>query len=211
MKNLFRRIFLAALLAGILTVPAWAQTRIATVDLRKLFDGYWKTKQADSALKDRAADLDKEYKGLREDFQKLKEEYQKLLAGANDQAVSAEERDKRKQAADAKLRSIKETEDAVLQFERQARTTLDEQRRRMRDNILTEVRTVVNAKAKTAGYSLIVDAAAESANGTPIILFTNGENDLTDGVLNQLNAGAPVELPKPAEKTKDEPKKEEKK
>ena len=202
---------MAALLAGILTVPAWAQTRIATVDLRKLFDGYWKTKQADSALKDRAADLDKEYKGLREDFQKLKEEYQKLLAGANDQAVSAEERDKRKQAADAKLRSIKETEDAVLQFERQARTTLDEQRRRMRDNILTEVRTVVNAKAKTAGYSLIVDAAAESANGTPIILFTNGENDLTDGVLNQLNAGAPVELPKPAEKTKDEPKKEEKK
>lgn len=202
---------MAALLAGVLTVPAWGQGRIATVDLRKLFDGYWKTKQADAALKDRAADLDKEYKGLREDFQKLKEEYQKLLAGANDQAVSAEERDKRKQAADAKLRSIKETEDAVLQFERQARTTLDEQRRRMRDNILTEIRTVVNAKAKTAGYALIVDSAAESANGTPVILFTNGENDLTDGVLNQLNAGAPVELPKPAEKTKDEPKKEDKK
>ena len=202
---------LAALLAGVLTVPAWAQTRIATVDLRKLFDGYWKTKQADSALKDRANDLDKEYKGLRDDYQKLKEEYQKLLADANDQAVSAEERGKRKQAAEAKLKSIKDTEDTVVQFERQARTTLDEQRRRMRDNILTEIRTVVNAKAKSAGFALVVDTAAESGNGTPIVVYTSGENDLTDGVLTQLNAGAPVEIPKPAEKKRDDLKPDEKK
>jgi outer membrane protein len=210
MKNLFRKMFLAVLLGGVLTGSAWAQTRIATVDLRKLFDGYWKTKQADSALKDRASDLDKEYKGLREDYQKLKEEYQKLLADANNQALSVEERDKRKQAAEAKLKSIKDTEDTVVQFERQARTTLDEQRRRMRDNILTEVRTVVNARAKSAGFALVVDTAAESNNGTPIVVYTSGENDLTDGVLTQLNAGAPVELPKPAEKKKDEPKKDEK-
>jgi len=210
MTTLLRRFFLAAVLAGVLTVPAWAQSRIATVDLRKLFDGYWKTKQADGALKDRAADLDKEYKDLLEDFQKLKEEYQKLLADANDQAVSAEEREKRKQTAEAKLKSIKDTEDTVLQFKRQATTNLDEQRRRMRDNILTEIRTVVNAKAKSAGFALIVDTAAESSNGTPIVLYTNGENDLTEEVLNQLNAGAPVELPKESEKKQEELKKDDK-
>jgi len=202
---------LAAVLAGVLTGSAWAQTRVATVDLRKLFDGYWKTKQADAALKERAADLDKEYKGLREDYQKSKEEYQKLLAGANDQAVSSEERDKRKQAAEAKLRNIKETEEAVVQFERQARTTLEEQKRRMRDNIVNEIRTVVNAKAKSAGFALVVDTTAESANGTPVVIFTSGENNLTDDVLAQLNVGAPAETAKPTEKKKEEPKKEEKK
>lgn len=202
---------LAAVLAGVLTGSAWAQTRIATVDLRKLFDGYWKTKQADAALKERAADLDKEYKGLREDYQKSKEEYQKLLAGANDQAVAAEERDKRKQAAEAKLKNIKETEETVVQFERQARTTLDEQKRRMRDNIVNEIRTVVNAKAKSAGFALVVDTTAESITGTPVVIFTSGENNLTEDVLSQLNAGAPVETTKPTEKTKEEPKKEGKK
>jgi outer membrane protein len=202
---------LAALLAGVLTGPAWAQTRIATVDLRKLFDGYWKTKQADAALKERAADLDKEYKGLRDDYQKSKEEYQKLLVSANDQAVAAEERDKRKQAAEAKLKNIKETEEAVVQFERQARTTLDEQKRRMRDNIVSEIRTVVNAKAKSAGFALVVDTTAESVNGTPVVMFTSGENNLTDEVLSQLNVGAPAETAKPAEKKKEEPKKEGKK
>lgn len=201
---------LAALLAGVLTGSAWAQTRVATVDLRKLFDGYWKTKQADVALKERVADLEKEDKGLREDLKRITAEYQKLLADANDQAVSAEERDKRKLAAEAKLKNIKETEDAVVQFGRQARTTLEEQKRRMRDNILAEIRTVVNARSKSGGFALVVDTASESGNGTPIVLFTNGENDLTEGVLTQLNAAAPVETPKPAEK-KEEPKKDEKK
>jgi outer membrane protein len=210
MKNLFRRMLLAALLAGVLTGSAWAQTRVATVDLRKLFDGYWKTKQADVALKERVADLEKEDKGLREDLKRITAEYQKLLADANDQAVSAEERDKRKLAAEAKLKNIKETEDAVVQFGRQARTTLEEQKRRMRDNILAEIRTVVNARSKSGGFALVVDTASESGNGTPIVLFTNGENDLTEGVLTQLNAGAPVETPKPAEK-KEDPKKDEKK
>ncbi len=202
---------LAAVLAGVLTGSAWAQTRIATVDLRKLFDGYWKTKQADAALKERAADLDKEYKGLRDDYQKSKEEYKKLLADANDQAVAAEERDKRKQAAEAKLKNIKETEETVVQFERQARTTLDEQKRRMRDNIVNEIRIVVNAKAKSAGFGLVVDTTAESITGTPVVIFTSGENNLTEDVLSQLNAGAPVETTKPTEKTKEEPKKEGKK
>ncbi|MEK7707464.1 MAG: OmpH family outer membrane protein [Verrucomicrobiota bacterium] len=211
MKNMFRRMLLAAVLAGVLTGSAWAQTRIATVDLRKLFDGYWKTKQADAALKERAADLDKEYKGLRDDYQKSKEEYKKLLADANDQAVAAEERDKRKQAAEAKLKNIKETEETVVQFERQARTTLDEQKRRMRDNIVNEIRIVVNAKAKSAGFGLVVDTTAESITGTPVVIFTSGENNLTEDVLSQLNAGAPVETTKPTEKTKEEPKKEGKK
>jgi outer membrane protein len=205
MTNLFRRMLLAALLAGVLTGSAWAQTRVATVDLRKLFEGYWKTKQASAAIDERFA-----AKGLRDDYQKLKEDYQKLLADANDQTLSAEERGKRKQAAEGKLKNIKETEETVVQFERQARTTLDDLKRRMRDNILTAIRTVVNAKAKSAGFALVVDTASESINGTPIFVYTSGENDLTESVLTQLNVGAPVETPKPAEK-KEEPKREEKK
>ncbi len=46
MKNWLRKLIPAALLLVVLNGTAWAQTRVATVDLRKLFDGYWKTKQA---------------------------------------------------------------------------------------------------------------------------------------------------------------------
>jgi len=92
---------------------AWAQGRIATVELRKVFDGYWKTKQADAALKDRAADIEKDHKNMLDDWKKAKDEYQTLLGDANNQTLSFEEREKRKKSAEDKLKQIKESEEAI--------------------------------------------------------------------------------------------------
>jgi outer membrane protein len=191
--------FTFLLLAGFAS-PALAETRIATVDLRKVFDNYWKTKQADAALKDRAADMEKEHTNMLNDWKKAKEEYQSLLSTASDQAVSTDEREKRKKSAEDKLKYIKDTEDTIGQYERQARTTLDEQRKRMRENILGEIRTVLTAKGKSGGFSLVIDTAAESFNNTPIVLYTNNENDLTESLLTQLNLGAPADTLKVEEK-----------
>ena len=213
MKSLLCKLVPGLLLVSLLSGSALAQGRIATVDLRKVFDGYWKTKQADAALKDRAADIEKDHKTMLDDWKKTKEEYQTLLSEANNQTLSLEERDKRKKSAEDKLKQIKDSEDAIGQYERQARTTLDEQRKRMRDSIVDEIRTTVNGKAKSGGYALVIDTAAESANNTPIVLFSNKENDMTDAVLAQINAGAPLETPKTDEKTgdkKDEKKKDKK-
>lgn len=206
MKNIFR-IVPALVLLSLLTLPALAQTRIGTVDLRKVFDNYWKRQQAEAALKDRGAELDKEYKGFIDDYNKLKEDYQKLVASANDQSVTPEEREKRKTSAEAKLLDIKTSEKTIQTFEGNAREQLDTQKKRMRDTILQEIRTVINAKAKTAGYTMVIDSASESINNTPVLLYTNGENDMTDAVLAQLNVGAPppsttspVETPKADDK-----------
>ena len=186
-------------LLAVLSVPALAQTgKIGTVDMRKLFDGYWKTKQAEAALNDRKAELDKEDRGFIDDLKKAKDEYQKLLDGANDQAISSDERDKRKQAAADKYGQITDSETTITQFERQAQATLAEQSQRMRANILNEIKTAVAAKTKAAGYAMVFDIASETVNQTPIILYSSGENDLTSAVLAQLNAGAPIDLAKPA-------------
>ena len=197
------------MLAALTSSPAWGQGRIATVDLRKMFDGYWKTKQADAALKERAADMEKEHKNMLEDYKKAKDEYQTLLTEANNQTLSLEEREKRKKSAEDKFKQMKESEDAIAQYERQARTTLDEQRKRMRDSLVEEIRTIVSGKAKSAGYALVLDTAAEGVNNTPIVLYSGNENDITEAVLSQLNAGAPAEMPKPEGKKAD--KKDEKK
>jgi outer membrane protein len=210
MKRLLRIVVPALLLISLMGASARAQGRLATVDLRKVFDGYWKTKQADAALKDRAADIDKEHKNMIEDWKKAKEDYQTLLTEANNQTLSIEEREKRKKSAEDKFKQIKDSEDAIAQYERQARTTLDEQRKRMRDSIVEEIRTTVNGKAKAAGYALVIDTMAESANNTPVVLYSNNENDMTQVVLAQLNAGAPAETPKTEEKKAD-PKDEKKK
>jgi outer membrane protein len=188
MKFLRTTVLTVSLLA-FLSVPALAQTRIATVDLRKLFDGYWKTKQVQTVLNDRKAQLDNDDKSMRDDFKKGSDEYQKLLTQANDQAISADQRDKRNQAAADKKKQLLDSKNAIDQFERQAQITLTEQSQRMRDNILSEIKVAVAAQAKVAGYSLVIDATAETANATTAVVYNNGENDLTDAVLKRLNAG----------------------
>jgi len=186
------RFFACLLTFAVLAISAEAQSRVAIIDLRKVFDDYYKTKAADATLKDRAGDLEKERKALTDQYQKLTEDYKKALDGANDQAVSADEREKRKKSAESRLIEIKELEQNLTQFDRQSRTTLEEQQRRMSDNILAEIKTVVAAKAKAGNFAMVIDTAAESFNRTPILLYNSGENDITAAVLTQMNANAPA-------------------
>ena len=115
----------------------------------------------------------------------------------------SDERERKKRSAEEKLKYIKDTEETILQYEKQARSTLEDQRRRMRENILGEIRTLLTSKAKTAGYSLVIDSAAESMSNAPIILFNANENDLTDAILAQLNSTAPADIPKTEEKKEE--------
>jgi outer membrane protein len=211
MKNLIRKLVPGLLLMFLLGGSAWGQSRLGTVDLRKVFDGYWKKKQADATLKDRQAEMEKEDRNMIDDYKKMKDDWQTLQSSASDQAVSIEEREKRKKVAEDKLKQLKDLEETITQYEKQARTTLTELGTRMRNNILTEIRNIVAGKAKAAGFTLVIDTASETASGTPIVLFSNNENDITTDVLQQLNATAPAETAKaedkPAEKKKDEKKK----
>ncbi len=203
MRKLAGKILAVLMLAAALGGTASAQSRIATIDLKRVFDNYWKKKQAESQLQERFADMEKEDKNMLDDYKKVKEEYTGFIADANNQTLSPEERDKRKKSAEDKFRQMKEMEDTIMQYERTMRTTIADQKQRMGSNILKEIRVVVSAKAKAANLSLVVDTSGESVLGAPVVLYTNNENDMTDEVIKQLNSTAPTT---PTESTKTEEK-----
>ena len=189
-----------------------AETTIAIIDLKRVFENYWKTKQANAQLEEQKSDIKKRTQAMADDYQKANDEYKKLMDGAGDQAVSTAERDKRKSAAEKKLLEIKEIQQDATLFQRTTDEQLKMQARRMTENILRDIRDLVEAKAKAGGYTLVIDVAAKSAVGTPIVLYTNGQNDMTQDVLNQLNSTAPAGLVKSDDaKEKAEDKKDEKK
>lgn len=195
MRNILRIFLPAILLVAATAVPALGQSKIATVDLKRLFENYYKTKLATAAVQQHFDELDKEYATYAADLKKSSDDYEMMLQSAQDQAVSEEERDKRAQAAQDELKQLEDKKATIEQFERQLQITIADQRQRMRDNILDEIKKAVADKAKAAGDTLVFDTAAQTANGTPAILFDAGDNDLTDDVLKQLNATAPPDLP----------------
>jgi Skp family chaperone for outer membrane proteins len=128
-------------------------------------------------------------------LKKRGDDYQTMLDSVHDPAVSQDEQNKRQEAAEDELKQMEDSKAAIEQFERQAQITISDQRQRMRDNILEEIKKAVADKAKAAGDTLVFDSAALTVNGTPAILFDSGDNDLTDDVLKELNATAPPDLP----------------
>ena len=63
----------------------------------------------------------------------------------------------------------------------------------MRGNLLTDIQKAVAEKAKAAGYVLVMNAANPDA-----FVYVSPDTDITETVLAQLNAGAPIDLTKPA-------------
>ncbi len=192
MKKLVLTLLTATILVAT-AASASAQSKSASVDMKKLFNGYWKFKQSQTILDDRKNSLRKEIKEMSDGADKAQAQYKQLLEQANDQAISADEREKRKQAAADAGKDLNSRKVAIEQFQRQAESGLGELSQRLSGNILTEIQKAVADKAKAGGYTTVVNSAASE-----IVVYTDASTDLTDAVLKQLNAGAPIDVSKPA-------------
>jgi len=208
MKAFLNPLLISALLLGLFSVPdvAQAQGKIGLVNVRILFEGYYKRKLADIKIKERAGELDKEFEDMANKKKAAEEAYNKATAAATDLAASKEERDRRKADAEQRLMEVKDMEQNMAKFRQQAEAILKEQTVRMRSRVLEEINAEIEVKAKADGYYLVIDKDADSRNDTKVIPYHNGENDITDAVLAKLNASAPANLElgaKPAAPKKD--------
>jgi outer membrane protein len=192
MKNLRYTILTLAILVAT-AVSACAETKVASVDMKKLFNGYYKTKLAQTSLEGRKAELRKEIKDMADGLEKAQADYKQFLDQASDPALAADERDKRKQAVADKAKEITSSRTAIEQFQRQAEAQLADQSQRMSANLVGEIQKAVADKAKAGGYSLVMNAGS-----TEVVVFAGDANDITANVLAQLNAGAPIDVTAPA-------------
>ena len=179
--------------------------KIATIDLLKAFDSYWKTKLSNDQLKERGADFDKVRIGMIEDLNLLRDEYNKLNASTQDQANSEEKRASDRKKAQEKLTEFKHLEQQIIEFNKNAQKTLGDQTQRLRKGRLEEIQEVISAKAKELGYDWVIDSSQDvMLPRTPSVLYTNGKNDITAVIIELLNKDAAGKY-KPAEPAPEKP------
>lgn len=186
----------AALVAGLLLGLGASRVcadnlKVGTVDIKRLFDEYWKTGQDNIKLKNQRDEIVKDRDAIIEKMKQAEQAYKKQLEAANDSAISPEQREKSKKAAEDQLIELRRIQSAFEQFDNTARQTLAETEARMKNNILKELREAISAKAKAGGYNLILDSSASSVVMAPVFLYSNLE-DLTTTLLTELNAKAPA-------------------
>ena len=191
MKKLMQIGLLSAGLAGFGPAGWGAEQKIATFNLNKAFIGYYKTIQGTVAIKQQVAEAEKEETQMIESARKHDEQLHNLIDKANDQAVSAEQRDKSKRAADDKRAELEADKQNISDFERQAKSHLRAKQEQRTEEIVEEIKGVVKAHAIAAGYSMVLDSSSESVPHVTVLLYSNGKDDLTDSIIKELNAAAP--------------------
>jgi len=193
-----RAILIAAVAAG-LAVEGWtAEMKIGTVNLAKCFEDYYKTKQADSTLKESGDAYVKERQALITDFQKLTEERNKLVDEMNKPELAAEKKAEKQKEAEAKLAELRKQNEQIQEFDRVRRAQLDDNRRRMQAGIVKEITEQINKIARAQNFTLIFDSSGVSMNTTPVLVFAEERLDITIEVIRELNKNQPAATPAPA-------------
>ena len=190
------------------TTTAQEPVKIATIDLLKAFDSYWKTKLSNDQLKERGADFDKARIGMIDDLNLLREDYNRLNASIQDPANSEEKRADDQKKAQVKLAEYKRLEQQIIEYNKNAQKTLADQTQRLRKGRLEEIQEIVSAKAKELGYDWVIDSSQDvMLPRTPTVLYTNGKNDITALVMDLLNetASGKYKLSEPAKPSVEPP------
>ena len=170
---------------------AGAQTKIATVDMNKIFSAYYKTKDAETRINEARNSAKKELDDRMDTYKKNLDAINKLNEEMNKPELSKEAKDEKSKARDEKIAETKNLEREITEFKATREKQLQEQAVRMRNGIVDEITKLVQEKVKSENYDLVLDKSGSSLNGVPILIFSRDALDFSDEIIAQLNKNKP--------------------
>ncbi|MFA7003407.1 MAG: OmpH family outer membrane protein [Verrucomicrobiia bacterium] len=188
---------LAVAAAGWVSPAASAQSsKIGSVDMRKLYEDFYKTKVAQRSFDESVTAYRKDYQQRVNDYNKLNEDFQKLREESNNPALTQEKREQKAKLVNDKVLELRKSLEAVKEFEQNSQQYLNDLRRRQNDAILKEILEAVRKKGREGAYTVIVDSSGfGTVASVPMAVYADEKLDFTDVILKDLNANAPANLP----------------
>ena len=190
------------LAVALATGTASAQTtKFGTVDMKRVFDSYYKTKDAESKINEARNAAKKELEDRMDIAKKSLEEVKKLDEEIQKPELSKEAKEQKAKIRSDKAAELQNMDREIREFQASREKQLQEQSVRMRAGIVDDINKVVTDKVKAENFDFVFDKSGPSLNGVPIVLFARDSYDFTDTVITVLNKNrttsetAPVATP----------------
>jgi outer membrane protein len=196
-----------ALAFGSATASAQA-IKMGTVDMKKVFESYYKTKDAEAKINEARNAAKKELEDRMDIAKKSLEEVKKLDEDIAKPELSREAKDQKQKLRSEKAGELQNMDREIREFQQSREKQLQEQSVRMRAGIVDDINKVVAEKVKADSFDLVLDKSGPSLNGVPIVLYARDSFDFTDAVVSALNknkgsaAEPPAALPATPVKSK---------
>lgn len=176
----------ASLLFGSLHASAQA-LKIGTVDMKKVFENYYKTKDAEARINEARNTAKKELDDRMDVFNKGVNELKKLDEEIENPALGKEAKDQKSKARGEKANELNTMKREIDEFRVTREKQLQEQSVRMRGGIVDEINKIVEGKVKSDNFDMVFDKSGPSLNGVPVVLAARDAYDFTDDVVKTLN------------------------
>jgi len=203
-----KHLILTLVAAVLSSAAASAQNiKVGTVDMKKVFESYYKTKEAEAKINESRNSAKKDLEDRMDGAKKVLDEIKKI-----DEELQKPELSKESKEQKAKLRSEKATDlqgmdKEIREFQQQREKQLQEQSVRMRAGIVDDINKVVSDRVKAESYDIVLDKSGPSLNGVPIVLFSRESYEFTDAVVSALNKNKGKESAPEPKTGGDKPKK----
>ncbi len=189
LRNLFLSLALSLMAAG--SVSAQSPMKIAVVDMKRVFQEYHKTKDAEKKVNEDKSKAKKDLDTRSNQYQTLVGEWDKASKIVQDKLVNAELKAQKQQEMQKLTSEIKALEREIDEFRRRREQQLQEQVMRMRKGLLDDIAEQVEGKSKKDNYDLVFDKSGVSPSGVKFLLHSKDAVDITNEILADLNKNAP--------------------
>jgi Skp family chaperone for outer membrane proteins len=182
------------------SAQAQSSMKIGTLDMKLVFDSYYKTKEAETKINEARNQAKKELDERLETFNKAQADARKLNEEANKPELNEKAKAEKAKVLNEKLQALGTLQREIQEFQQTRERQLSEQSVRSRNTLLEEINAVVATKIKAAGYDLVLDKSGQSLNAVGLVVYSKDSMDFTSDVVSEINAGKGKAPEKPAKK-----------
>ena len=195
---------LALLLFAAAAARAGDPLRIVTVDMKRVFEEYWKYGESKELLDAKSKGLNQELDGIEGRYEELVAQLRKLKAELDSPALNEQARLEKGALLDKLAQNLRAMENQV----KQRKVDLIRFRDAEREKLLKELTGLIRNFAIREKIDLVLDSGGGAAMGPSTLIYASAGFDATDRVLAAINEGHEKKggvRPPPAEEAKDAP------
>lgn len=195
-RGQMKKVSLLASIVVLAAVSAFADVKIATVDMEEVILSHPQTEENKARLLEMQKDFEGQRDVLREKIKELYKDYGTIAKEAGNEALSEMARNKKINEARDLEQTIKQGESDLRKLVNDLQRKLQEKELLLFDNIMSDVKFAITGIVKDGSYDLIVDKSAMRAGApVPVIMYAKDGLDVTDKVIKAIG-GKKVEAKK---------------
>lgn len=182
-----KKVRLLASIVVVAAVSAFADVKLATVDMEEVILSHPQTEENKARLQEMQKDFEGQRDVLREKIKGLLEEYKTIAREAGNEALSEMARNKKINEARDLEQTIKQNEGDLRKLVNDLQRKLQEKELLLFDNVMSDVKFAINGIVKDGSYDLIIDKSAMRAGApVPVIMYANDSLDVTDAIIKAI-------------------------